>query len=115
MDVLLNRNGTGYRYTCLEPRRGERMGFKTDWSKYEVHSMLAKKKVSYPDTPLGRAIAKAMALIDAKEGAGNIKASTAAGYKARTEALIPLIGVDEDSGLLQASQIIGGVNRSFKI
>jgi len=85
---------------------------KTDWSKFEAFSMLPKKKVSYPDTPLGRAIAKAMATLEAKQAAGAIKASTAAGYKARLEGLL---GAEEDAGLLQVAQIIGGVNRSTNI
>jgi hypothetical protein len=92
------------------------MGFKTDWSKYDAHSMLVKKQAkneSYPDTPLGRAIAKAMATIDAKEKAGKMKPSNAAGFRARVNGLKPLIGKDEDAGLLQAAQIIGGINRSL--
>jgi hypothetical protein len=85
----------------------------TDWSKYEAHSMVMKKKEVLPDTPLGRAIAKAMATIDAKEKAGKMKPSNAAAYRTRVNGLKPLVGKDEDAGLLQAAQIIGGINRSL--
>jgi hypothetical protein len=85
----------------------------TDWSKYEAYSMVVKKKEVIPDTPLGRAIAKAMATIDAKEKAGKMKASNAAAFRARVDGLKPLVGKDEDAGLLQAAQIIGGINRSL--
>jgi len=92
------------------------MGFKTDWSKYEAFSMVTKKqekKEKLPDTPLGRAIAKALATIDAKEKAGKMKPANAKAYRDRVNGLKPLIGKDEDKGLLQAAQMIGGINRSL--
>ena len=89
------------------------MGFKTDWSKYAAHSMVMKPKApAYGNTQLGIAMAKAIATIEAREKAGNIKPSNAAAFKGRVEGLRPLIGVDEDSGLLQAAQIIGSINKS---
>jgi hypothetical protein len=90
------------------------MGFKTDWSKYEAYSMRAKPKApSYGNTQLGVAMTKAVALIDAREKAGKIKAATASGYKGRIDGLKPLIGVDEDTGLLQVAQMIGSINRAI--
>lgn len=86
----------------------------TDWSKYEAFSMVMKKKEApLPDTQLARAIAKAMATIDAKEKAGKMKPANAAAFRARVNGLKPLVGKEEDAGLLQAAQIIGGINRSL--
>ncbi|MCL2143008.1 MAG: hypothetical protein FWH44_01955 [Methanomassiliicoccaceae archaeon] len=88
---------------------------KTDWSKYEAYSMVMKKKVCYSgygDTPLGRAMVKALAAVDARVGAGKMSAANAAGYKGRIDGLKPLIGNDEPTGLLQVSQMIGAINRS---
>jgi len=85
----------------------------TDWSKYEAFSMVMKKKEVLPDTQLAKAIAKAMATIDAKEKAGKMKPTNAAAFRARVNGLKPLIGKEEEAGLLQAAQIIGGINRSL--
>jgi len=89
------------------------MGFKTDWSKYDAYSMVMKKKESYGDTPLGNAIVKAIAAVDARVQAGKMSAANAAGYKGRINGLKPLIGNDEPTGLLQVSQMIGAINRSI--
>jgi len=93
------------------------MGFKTDWSKYEAHSMLMKPKKAaapnYGNTQLGIAMAKALATLDAKEKAGKIKPANANAFKGRIDGLKPLIGVDEDTGLLQVAQIIGSINKSL--
>jgi hypothetical protein len=89
--------------------------FKIDKTKYAAHSMVigANKGPQYGDSQLGKAMVKALETLAAKEKAGKIKASTAAGYKARIEGLKLLINVDEPSGLLQVAQIIGGVNRAI--
>jgi len=97
--------------SALWPYEVDRMA--TDWSKYEAYSMVQKKKEVIPDTQLGRAIAKALATIDAKEKAGKMKPANAAAFRAKVEGLKPLIGKDEDAGLLQAAQIIGGINKSL--
>ena len=89
----------------------------TDWSKYEAYSMVMKKKDKekefVPETQLGKAIVKALATIDAKEKAGKMKPANAAAFRARVNGLKPLIGKEEEAGLLQAAQIIGGINRSL--
>ena len=86
---------------------------KTDWSKYAAYSMVMKPKApAYGNTQLGIAMAKALAVVEAREKAGKIKAATASGYKGRIEGLRPLIGVDENTGLLQVSQMIGSINRA---
>ena len=90
------------------------MGFKTDWSKYAAHSMVMKPKApTYGNTQLGIAMAKAIATIDDREKAGKIKPASASAFKGRIDGLKPLIGVDENSGLLQVAQIIGSINRSL--
>ena len=88
--------------------------FKKKYS-YPEHSMVARAAAAAPnygDTPLGRAMAKAIVAIDARVGAGKMSEANANGYKARVNALQPMVGGDEEPGLLQASQIIGAVNRS---
>ncbi|MCL2890738.1 MAG: hypothetical protein FWF40_02455 [Methanomassiliicoccaceae archaeon] len=91
--------------------------FKKKYS-YPAHTMIMNKGAaaeaapSYGDTPLGRAMAKAVAAIDARVGAGKMSAANASGYKARVNALQPMVGGDEEPGLLQAAQIIGAVNKS---
>jgi len=91
--------------------------FKKKYS-YPTHSMVMNRAAAAPaapeygDTPLGRAMAKAVAAIDARVGAGKMSAANAGGYKARVNALQPMVGGDEDPGLLQVAQIIGAVNRS---
>jgi hypothetical protein len=86
--------------------------------KYARYSMLpgAAAGADAPDygkTQLGIAMAKAVVTINAKEGAGKMKAANAAMYRAKIDGLKPLIGKDEDAGLLQAAQIIGSINRSL--
>ncbi|MCL2785740.1 MAG: hypothetical protein FWD81_00745 [Methanomassiliicoccaceae archaeon] len=90
------------------------MGFKTDWSKYAAHSMIMKPKApQYGNTQLGIAMTKALATLDDREKAGKIKPANANAYKGKIDSLKPLIGVDEDSGLLQVAQIIGSINRAL--
>jgi hypothetical protein len=99
-------------------RRKNKMAlFKKKYS-YPAHSMVMNRVAAveaapdYGNTPLGRAMAKAIAAIDARVGAGKMTAANAGGYKARVGALQPMIGGDEEPGLLQVAQIIGAVNRS---
>jgi hypothetical protein len=93
--------------------------FKIDKEKYARYSMVpgaAAKAVATPqygNTQLGIALTKAAATLDAKLKAGTIKPATAAGYRSRLDGLKPLIGADEESGLLQVAQIIGGINRAL--
>jgi len=95
------------------------MGVLSNWFKkkyrYPEHGMAGNRepeKPEYGDTPLGKAMVKALAAIDARVAAGKMSASNASGYKAKVNSLQPLIGNDEEPGLLQAAQIIGTVNRS---
>jgi len=68
---------------------------------------------SYGNTQLAIALAKATATLNARVAAKKIKPSTAAAFRGRIDGLKPLIGKDEDSGLLQAAQIIGSINRAI--
>jgi hypothetical protein len=93
--------------------------FKIDKEKYARYSMVpgvaakASAAPQYGNTQLGVALTRAAEALNAREKAGKIKPATAAGYKARIDGLVPLIGNDEESGLLQVAQIIGGINRSL--
>jgi len=78
----------------------------------EEASAAAAPAPKLADTPLGRAMAKAIAAIDARVAASKMSAASASGYKARVNALKPMVGGDEEPGLLQVAQIIGAVNRS---
>lgn len=86
--------------------------------KYARYSMLpgANAEPDIPDygkTQLGIALNKAAATVVAKEAAGKMKPANAVAFKAKIDSLAALIGKDEDSGLLQASQVIGAINRSL--
>jgi hypothetical protein len=91
--------------------------FKIDKTKYARYSMLpgaaAEAAPQYGNTQLGVALTKASEILSAREKAGKIKEATAKGYKTRIDGLVPLIGKDEDSGLLQVAQIIGAINRAI--
>ena len=95
------------------------MGWKwseADKKKYAAFSMVAKRESSggnYGNTQLGIAMNKAVANINAREGAGKMSAANAKAYKGRVDGLKPLIGVDEETGLLQIAQMIGAINRSL--
>ncbi|MDR0778076.1 MAG: hypothetical protein LBE48_01365 [Methanomassiliicoccaceae archaeon] len=92
--------------------------FKIDKTKYARYSMMPgaaeqAPAAAYGNTQLGKALTKASDILSAREKAGKIKAATAKGYKTRIDGLVPLIGKDEDSGLLQVAQIIGAINRAI--
>ncbi|MDR2866349.1 MAG: hypothetical protein LBV13_02980 [Methanomassiliicoccaceae archaeon] len=93
------------------------MGFfkidKTKWARYSMMPGAAKSEPQYGDTQLGKAMAKAIATIEAREKAGKIKPANATAFRGRIDGLKPLIGKDEDAGLLQVAQIIGAINRSL--
>ena len=73
----------------------------------------AKKCTDYGKSKLGVAMTKAAALLDSREKDGKIKPAVAKSFRARIDGLKPMIGKDEEAGLLQISQIIGSINRSL--
>jgi hypothetical protein len=89
------------------------MGLKFDKAKYERYSIVIKKKEDIGSTQLAIAMKKAYATVNAKLEAGKMKPANAAAFKSRICGLKPLIGTDEDSGLLQVAQIIGAINKSL--
>ncbi|MCL1984438.1 MAG: hypothetical protein FWG58_03445 [Methanomassiliicoccaceae archaeon] len=90
--------------------------FEANRKKYAALSMIAKRGSSgaeYGNTQLGIAMNKAVSTINAKEKAGKMSEVNAKAFRGRVDGLKALIGVDEDSGLLQVAQMIGAINRSL--